>query len=146
LTKRSIKQGPVTIDVEFKNDKASGSMNVNGQAKPIAAEVGGALFAEGAGMYNSLASLPLAEDYSATFRIFDLQRQKATLKQVKVAGAEKVAVPAGSFEAFKLEVTSAEGEPGKITVWVAKDSRRVVKVTAVIPEMNGAILTSELAQ
>jgi dipeptidyl aminopeptidase/acylaminoacyl peptidase len=146
LTKRSIKQGPVTIDVEFKNDKASGSMNVNGQAKPIAAEVGGALFAEGAGMYNSLASLPLAEDYSATFRIFDLQRQKATLKQVKVVGAEKVAVPAGSFEAFKLEVTSAEGESGKITVWVAKDSRRVVKVTAVIPEMNGAILTSELAQ
>jgi hypothetical protein len=65
---------------------------------------------------------------------------------MKVVGAEKVAVPAGSFEAFKLEVTSAEGEPGKTTVWVAKDSRRVVKVVAVLPQMNGAILTSELAQ
>jgi dipeptidyl aminopeptidase/acylaminoacyl peptidase len=146
LIKRSVKQGTAAIDVEFKNNKASGSMNVGGQAKPIAADLGGALFADGAGAYHALASLPLAEGYTATFRNFDLQKQKAALKQVKVVGAEMVAVPAGSFEAFKLEVTSAEGEPGKTTVWVAKESRKVVKVVAVIPQMNGAILTSELAQ
>jgi dipeptidyl aminopeptidase/acylaminoacyl peptidase len=146
LTKRSVKQGPVTINVEFKNDKASGSMDVSGQAKPIAVETGGALFADGAGAYDALASLPLAEGYTATFRNFDLQKQKVALKQVKVVGAEKVTVPAGSFDAFKLEVASAEGEPGKTTVWVAKDSRKVVKIVAVIPEMNGATMTSELAQ
>jgi dipeptidyl aminopeptidase/acylaminoacyl peptidase len=146
LIKRSVKQGPVTIDVEFKDNKASGSMNVSGQAKPISADIGGALFADGAGAYDVLASLPLAEGYTATFRNFDLQTMKAALKQMKVVGAEKVAVPAGSFEAFKLEVTSAEGEPGKTTVWVAKESRKVVKIVAVIPQMNGAILTSELAQ
>ncbi len=146
LTKRSVRQGPVTIDVEFRNDKASGSMDVGGQAKPIAADTGGALFADGAGTYQTLASLPLAEGYTATFRNFDLQKQKAALKQVKVVGAEKVTVPAGSFEAFKLEITSAEGEPGNTTVWVAKDSRKVVKVVAVIPQMNGATMTSELAQ
>jgi dipeptidyl aminopeptidase/acylaminoacyl peptidase len=146
LIKRSVKQGPVTIEVEFKNNKASGSMDIGGQAKPIAADTGGALFADGAGAYDVLASLPLAEGYTATFRNFDLQKQKAALKQVKVVGAEKVTVPAGSFEAFKLEVTSAEGEPGQTTVWVAKDSRRVVKIIAVIPQMNGAVLTSELTQ
>lgn len=146
MTKRSVKQGPMTIDVEFKNNKASGSMNAGGGAKPIAADTGGALFADGGGMYNSLASLSLAEGYTATFRAFDLQKQKVALKQVKVVGAEKVTVPAGSFEAFKLEVTSAEGDPGKTTVWVAKESRKVVKVVAVIPQMNGATLTSELAQ
>jgi dipeptidyl aminopeptidase/acylaminoacyl peptidase len=146
LIKRSVKQGPVTIDVEFKDNKASGSMNVGGQAKPIAADVGGALFADGAGAYDALASLPLAEGYTATFRNFDLEKQKAALKRMKVVGEEKVAVPAGSFDSFKLEVTSAEGEPGKTTVWVAKESRKVVKVVAVIPQMNGAILTSELAQ
>jgi hypothetical protein len=146
LTKRSVKQGPVTIDVEFKNNKASGSMDVNGQAKPIAAETGGALFADGAGAYDVLASLPLAEGYTATFRNFDLQKQKVALKQVKVTGEEKVTVPAGSFEAFKLEVASAEGEPGKTTVWVAKDSRKVVKIVTTLPQMNGATMTSELAQ
>src|SRR5262249_48102562 len=36
LIKRSVKQGPVTIEVEFKNNKASGSMDVGGRAKPIA--------------------------------------------------------------------------------------------------------------
>lgn len=146
LTKRSVRQGPVTIDVEFKNNKASGSMNNGGQSKPIAAETGGALFADGAGTYDVLASLPLAEGYAATFRNFDLQKQKTALKQMKVAGAEKVTVPAGSFEAFKLEVTSAEGEPDKTTVWVAKDSRKVVKIVAVLPRMNGATLTTELTQ
>ncbi|HMB28489.1 MAG TPA: S9 family peptidase, partial [Blastocatellia bacterium] len=107
LIKRSVKQGPVTIDVEFKDKKASGSMNVSGQAKPISADIGGELFADGAGAYDVLASLPLAEGYTATFRNFDLQKLKAALKQMKVVGEEKVAVPAGSFEAFKLEVTSA---------------------------------------
>jgi hypothetical protein len=146
LIKHSVKHGPAAIDVEFKNNRASGSMTMGGQAKPIAADVGGALFADGAGAYYALASLPLAEGYTATFRNFDIQKQKTALKQMKVVGWEKVAVPAGSFEAFKLEVTSAEGEPGKTTVWVDKDSRKVVKVVAIIPQMNGAVLTSELAQ
>jgi len=146
LTKRSVKQGTVTLDVEFKNNKASGLMNVGSQEKPFAADTGGALFADGAGAYLALASLPLAEGYAATFRNFDLQKQKAVLKQAKVVGAEKITVPAGSFDAFKLEVTSVDGEPGKITIWVAKESRKVVKIVAVIPQMNGAILTSELAQ
>jgi hypothetical protein len=146
LIKRSVKQGPATIVVEFKDNKASGSMNMGGHAMSIAADVGGALFADGAGAYDVLASLPLAEGYTATFRNFDLQKLKAALKQMKVVGQEKVAVPAGSFESFKLEVTSAEGEPGKTTVWVDKESRKVVKIVAVIPEMNGAILTSELTR
>jgi dipeptidyl aminopeptidase/acylaminoacyl peptidase len=146
LTKRIVKQGPMTIDVEFKNNKASGSMDAGGQAKPIAVDTGGALFADGAGAYYVLASLPLAEGYTATFRNFDLQSQKVVLKRVKVAGAETITVPAGSFEAFKLEVTSAEGETDKTTVWVAKESRKVVKIVAVFPRMNGAVLTSELSQ
>jgi hypothetical protein len=146
LTKRIVKQAPVTIDVEFKNNKAIGSMDVGGQAKPISVDTGGALFADGAGAYYVLASLPLAEGYTVTFRNFDLQKQKIVLKRMKVAGAEMVTVPAGSFEAFKLEVTSAEDEPGQSTVWVAKDSRKVVKIVTVSPRMNGATLTSELTQ
>jgi dipeptidyl aminopeptidase/acylaminoacyl peptidase len=146
LTKRIVKQAPMTIDVEFKNNKASGSMEVGGQAKPISADTGGALFADGAGAYDVLASLPLAQGYTATFRNFDLQKQKVVLMRVKVAGAERITVPAGSFEAFKLEVTPPEDEPGRTTVWVAKDSRKVLKIVAVIPRMNGAVLTSELTQ
>lgn len=145
VTKRSIKQGPVAIDVDFKNSKATGSMNINGQARPISADLGGVLFADGAGAYSVMGALPLADGYSATFRNFDLQKQKASLKQLKVAGSEKVTVPAGNFDAFKIEITSAEGDPGKTTVWIEKKSRNVVKISAVVPS-NGAVITSELVQ
>ena len=62
-----------------------------------------------------------------------------------MTGSEQVAVPAGSFDAWKLEVASADGEPGSQTIWVDKTSRKVVKVAQVLPEMRGAVLTSELA-
>jgi hypothetical protein len=88
--------------------------------------------------------LPLADGYSTTYRNFDLQKQKVALKQVKVVGTEDVTVPAGSFKAWKVEVSSAEGEPGGSTLWIATDSRKVVKTSTTLPSMGGATVTSEL--
>ncbi|HMV51210.1 MAG TPA: prolyl oligopeptidase family serine peptidase, partial [Blastocatellia bacterium] len=146
LTKRSIKQGQATIDVTFKNNNATGTMRAGTQSQPIVADTGGALFADGAGAYSVVAALPLAEGYAATFRNFDIQGQKPALKQLKVTASEKVTVPAGSFDAFKVEITSAEGEPGQTTVWIDKSSRKVVKTVATVPRANGAVITSELVQ
>jgi hypothetical protein len=93
-----------------------------------------------------LARLPLADGYSTTYRNFDVRQQKVALKQIKVVGSEQVAVPAGQFQAWKAEVTSAEGDPGRTTLWIAKDSRRVVKTSATLPQMGGATITAELQQ
>jgi hypothetical protein len=68
------------------------------------------------------------------------------LKNLKVVGVESVTVPAGTFEAYKVEITSADNEADKTTVWIAKDSRKVAKISAVLTQLNGAILTSELTQ
>ncbi len=144
VKKRSVSQGPVVIELAFEGNKATGTMTMNGQSKPIDAELGGALFADGAGTHNVIASLPLAEGYTATFRNFNVQSQKVALKQVKVLGVEDVTVPAGTFKAWKVEESSAEGEPGATTIWVATDSRKVVKITATLPQMGGAVLISEL--
>ena len=84
--------------------------------------------------------------YSTTFRNFDVQKQKVALKQMKVIGTEAVTVPAGTFKAFKLAVGSAEGEPGTMTVWIAVDTRTVLKLVATLPEMGGATLTAELTK
>jgi len=142
---RWVSQGPVVVDLKFEGGKAAGTMTVAGKASPVAVELGGPLFADGPGGNLSLAALPLAEGYTATFRNFDVQAQKVKLKQLKVAGAEQVTVPAGTFDAFKLEITSAEGEADKTTVWVDKATRQVLKVVAVIPAMSGAVVTTELA-
>ncbi len=144
LVKRSVKQGPVTIDIAFKDNRVTGKMVTSGGEKPIDADAGGPLFADAAGSQFVLASLPLAEGYTTTYRNFDLQKQKPKLMQVKVAGAESVTVPAGTFDAWRLELTSAEGGPEKMTLWVDKTSRKPVKMSAVLAQMNGALLTSEL--
>jgi hypothetical protein len=117
---------------------------MGGQASPVAVDLGGAVFADGAGSSEVLARLPLADGYSTTFRNFDLRQQKVTLKQIKVVASEEVKVPAGQFQTWKAEVSSAQGEPGTTTLWIAKDSRRVVKTSASLPQMGGATIISEL--
>ncbi len=143
---RTIKQGPVNIELRFKDNKASGTMNMGGQSRPIEADLGGPLFADGAGVGAVLATLPLTEGYWTTFRNFDVERQKAKLLEMKVVGVETVAVPAGTYDAFKLEVTSAEGDADKMMVWIARPTRRPVKIVATLPQLGGATLTSELAK
>ncbi len=144
LKRRVIKQGPMTIDLDVKPDKVSGSMTMNGEAKPIDAATGGTLFADGAGTYDVIAALPLADGYSVSFRNFDVMKQKPQLKQLKVVGSESVTVPAGTFDAYKVEIVSTDNDADKQTVWITKDTRKVVKIAAVLPGSGGAVLTSEL--
>ena len=146
LKHRSINQGGAVIELDFKDGKATGTMTMNGQSKPISADVGGVVFADGGGAFDVLARLPLAANYSTTFRNFDVQKQKAQLKQLKVVGTESVTVPAGAFEAYKVEIVDTNDEADKQTVWIAKDSHKVVKIMATLPSLGGAVLTSELVQ
>ena len=146
VQKRSVKQGPMVIDVDFAGDKASGKMSMNGQDRPIAADVGGPIFGDAAGGDLAIACLPLADGYTTTFRNFDIQTQKAKFLQLNVAGAESVTVPAGTFDSYRVEVSAAEGGADKKTIWVAKDSRKVVKVKAVLASMGGAVMTQELTE
>jgi hypothetical protein len=119
---------------------------MGGSDKPVAVDLGGPLFAEGPGSKQSISSLPLAEGYTTTYRNFDVQQQKVKLMQLKVTGVEKVTVPAGTFDAFKVEITSADGGADKETLWVARDSRKPVKESAVVSSMGGATITQELEQ
>lgn len=144
LRKRAINQGPAVIDLAFEGGKATGTIALGGDPKPVAMDLGGDLFGDGAGGHESIAALPLADGFTATFRNFDVQRQKVQLKQAKVTAAEEVKVPAGTFKTWKVEITSAEGEPGSTTLWIARDSRKVVKSSATLPQMNGAVITTEL--
>lgn len=145
LRKRSIAQGPLSIDIAVEGGKVSGSMNMNGKQTPISADLGGALFAE-TGAPECIALLPLADGYTTTFRNFDLQKQKVKLIALKVAGSESVTVPAGTFDTFKVVLSSADGGSENVTLWIAKAPRMAVKVVAVMAEMGGATMTAELDQ
>jgi len=142
--KLNLKQGPVTVDLDFAGDKAVGNMNMNGKDQPISVDLGGPLFADAAASKQSISCLPLAEGYSTTYRNFDVQKQKVKLMQLKVAGIDQVTVPAGTFDTYKVEISSADGGDDKETLWIARDSHKAVKESAVIASMGGAILTQEL--
>jgi dipeptidyl aminopeptidase/acylaminoacyl peptidase len=144
VVKRAVKQGPVEINLEIKDGKASGTMVMNGQSKPINLELGGAIFADGAGSQDVFGALSLVDNYSVTFRNLDLMKQKPTLKQLKVMGKEEVTVAGKSYKTWKVEFTSAEGDAGQQTLWISAETRKTVKMTATLPEMGGATITMEL--
>ncbi|MGQ9917732.1 MAG: alpha/beta fold hydrolase [Bryobacteraceae bacterium] len=142
--RRTLKQGPVQIEYQVSGGKASGTMQMGGQPRPIDVALEGPLFADGAGSAVLLASLPLAEGYTTAYRVLDVQSQKTKLYSLKVAGSVSVAVPAGTFECWRVEMEPADGSPGKQTLFVAKKERRPVKLEAVLPQMGGAKMTAEL--
>ena len=144
LKHRSVTQDPAVVELDFKGNKVTGTMTTSGQAKPIDVDLGGIVFADGGGAFDVLARLPLAANYSTTFRNFDVQKQKVQIKNLKVLSTESVTVPAGTFDAYKVEVVDADNEADKQTIWIAKDSHKVVKIVATLPSLGGALLTSEL--
>ena len=146
LLKRSVRQGPVAIDLDFAGNKAAGKLSANGQDRPIAVDLGGPLFADAAGADQVIACLPLVEGYRTTFRNFDIQTQKMKLLQLTVAGKEEIKVPAGTFDTLRVEISSADGGLDKKTLWIAGETHKVVKITAVLASMGGAVMTQELVQ
>jgi hypothetical protein len=102
------------------------------------------LFADGPGASEVLAALPLQDGYETRFRNLDLQTQKERVMVARVVGIETVTVPAGTFETWKVDIRSAEGDADRRTVWVARKSRKVVRVEAILPQAGGAQLSAEL--
>jgi hypothetical protein len=143
MRRRSVQQGPATIKIDFEGGKATGSIDMGGKQTPVTADVGGPVFGDGPGGLEAIAALPLAEGYTTTLRQLDLQKQKAKMMQLKVAGSEQVKVPAGTFDTFRVELSSDDG-PDKMTLWIAKDARKPVKISTVLAQAGGAVMTAEL--
>ena len=140
---RSVAQGPVTFELSFEAGKAKGEMKMGGQTKPLAADLGGEMFADSTGAHQALGALPLAAGYTASYRKFDLRKGQEKLVALAVAGAEEVTVPAGKYSAWKLVLT--DGEDGsETTVWIDRQSRAVVRVAAKGPAFGGGSMTAEL--
>jgi hypothetical protein len=146
LKRRSLKQGSVSVDIDFSSNRAEGNLIINGVQQPVMADLDGPLFADSAGWEEVIACLPLAVGYTTSFRNFDLQKHRPKLMQLKVTGVESVTVPAGTFESFRVEVTPTDGGPEKSTVWIANGSRKPVKINAVLGSSGRATMVAELVQ
>jgi dipeptidyl aminopeptidase/acylaminoacyl peptidase len=143
-SKRSISGSGTKVELEFNDGKATGTMKIQGRKSEVDIKIGGPLFADGPGYTHVIACLPLEEGYSTVFRNFDLQKQKPKGMRLEVKGSEEIEVPAGKFDCFRVELTSAEGGPDRSTIWVSKGNRLVVKLSAIMLELAGARMEAEL--
>jgi len=143
LKRRTLSQGANQIDYAVLDGRATGQFVVNGKARPFSVELGGDLFNDAAGVYQAVATLPIEPGYLVAFRTFDVQVQRVRTVRLVTQGTESVTVPAGTFDAIKIELSTAD-DGAKTTVWVAKDGRKVVKFVGVRPQLQGATVTSEL--
>ena len=131
----------VAINLDFTGKKVTGiSTNANGEDKAIVVDLTGPVFADVTGSMVTIGCLPLADGYSTTVRDWDTLGLKERLWQLKVTGTERVTVPAGTFDSYKVELTANDGAGDKETAWIAKDSRMPVKIDA-INKLYGIIRT-----
>jgi hypothetical protein len=68
------------------------------------------------------------------------------LLQLSVSGEETTIVPAGTFDTYRVEITSTDRGSEKKTLWVAKDTHKVVKDSTVAASMGGDIVTQEMTE
>ena len=142
--KRSTSGTGTKVELEYANGKAVGSIKVQGKKADVDMEIGGPVFADGPGHTQVIACLPLADGYTAVYRNFDLQKQKPKAMRLEVKGSESIEVPAGTFDCWRVEVTSAEGGSDRSTIWLSKDDRKTVKLSMIMLELAGARLQAEL--
>jgi CubicO group peptidase (beta-lactamase class C family) len=142
LRSRTVNRGPVTIDLTVADGKISGHIT-GPQSTDLSATLDGVLFADGPAASLGLETLPLADGYTAVFKSFQMQPPGLRTVRLAVIGSEPVTVRAGTFQAFKVELTSPN-DAGRTTYWVAKDSMRTVKAVTIGPQLNGGTFTAEL--
>jgi hypothetical protein len=109
-----------------------------GEAAIEADLAGKGVFADGPGSWLVIACLPLTEGYTTMYRAFDMQQQKDKIMRLTATGRDG--------EALKVEIAPADGSAGQTTLWIDPARRRPVRAQSVLPELGGALMTSELAE
>jgi dipeptidyl aminopeptidase/acylaminoacyl peptidase len=145
--RRGATQGMATMWFKFSNEAVEGKIVAGPQEMPINVKLSGPVLPEGAGVEIPVGTLPLAEGYTASVEVFNTMQAKTQEMTLKVTGAEKVTVPAGTFDTYKVEITPQGDEGGGSKLWIAKDDHRIIRVENQLPaQMGGGVAVSELTE
>ena len=135
--RRSATQGQVKMAFTYAANAVEGKIVMGPQEIPIKAKTTNTVLPDGAGIELPLSTLPFAEGYKATLYQFDLMSQKQKAMGLVVVASEKVMAATKNFDTWKVELRSKEGESGGSTMWIAKDSRKIVKAETKLPAQAG---------
>ncbi len=138
--KQTVNQTGVTIALEYKPDKITGTMELRGQESDIAVEMSASIISS---LETIVGAMDLKPGYKTAIRTFNLLQQKIIPSSLEVTGKENISVPAGSFDTYKVEVTPLDGSSGEQTIYVnTKEPYNMVKLEAKLPPMMGGGTTT----
>lgn len=144
---RNIKQGMGTVHLKFENGKVEGMLEAGPQKLPINVNVDVPIVSDGAGVEMMIESLSLTENTTLKFYQLDLMSAKTKEYILKVVGNEKISVPAGEYDTYKVDIKEVSGEGEPTHKWVDKASGKTVKtVTKLGAQMGGGTVTIELTK
>jgi hypothetical protein len=144
---RRAEQGPATISADFDSRRVSGQIDAGAQQIPIDIELEAPIYGGEAALELVLTALPLAEGYRTPIRFAEIgMQQRVRHFNLAVTGQESVDVEAGTFEAWRVELSALDDEGGDRVVWVHSDSPwQIIRVEGRLPpQMGGAEFTTEL--
>ncbi|MBM4170507.1 MAG: S9 family peptidase [Ignavibacteria bacterium] len=142
---RNVKQGPAVVNVFFEKGKVVGNIIAGPQNIPIDVKLNQAVVTDGSGIGLLIESLNLRDNFTAQFNLFELQTAHAKKMKLKVISSEKIKVPAGEFDCYKIEINPVEGTDGASVVWVKKSDQKMVRLQMSLGgQMAGATITMEL--
>jgi hypothetical protein len=131
------------VALTFAEGKVSGTLAMAGQEKQVAVTLPGEIFADGAALLPTVAALPLEETPTTSFYRFDPLGQQVLTCELAVIGPDEVSVAGMTVNALKTALSCNQGEE-RLTLWLAGESRKVVKTTGSSARMGGATVTREL--
>lgn len=121
--RQTTRQGPVSMQIELQREgeRVTGRADLPAQLggeRQIDAEVVAGTLLPGMDEY-VLATAELAEGRTLTLPVFNVMSGGVVNVTYRVAGTETITVPAGTFEAFRVEITGGE-QP--MTVYVRRQA------------------------
>ncbi len=140
---RSATQAGAKVNLAMTDKAATGLIQMGPQQIPVNIKYDSPSFTDGTGIQIALRTLPLADGYSASYNEINLMKGTVEKKLIKVDGSEKIKIGIGEFDTYRVNINSADGGPGSVSLWLDKNLKKIVKVEAALPQGNGTV-TAEL--
>ena len=131
-----IKQGPAHVKIEYGDNEISGKIDMSGNEIPIQKKLEGPVLGSSQ-LEAVLHTLPLKEGFKTAFRTFDLMTQSEKIFSLEVTGTEKVTVPAGDFEAYRVVTRSMDQSGGDGVYYISVEGGHLVKAELTLPPSSG---------
>ncbi|MDA8020269.1 MAG: prolyl oligopeptidase family serine peptidase, partial [Thermoanaerobaculia bacterium] len=137
--RRTMQQGPATIELFYGDREVTGQMKAGPQEFPVKLELEAPVFGSDSALDVVLSGLPLAEGYRTYLRYAEVgMQQRVRFFTFSVDGTETIEVPAGSFETYRVALEALDGEGGDITSWFTVETpRKLVKSSGTLPPQMG---------